>query len=138
MPIELTSLHDTRPERVEVKITGKLHKEDYEEFVPSIEKLVTEHGKLRLLACMRDFHGWDLKAMWEDLKFDLKHFNDIELLAVVGDKQWEKWMTFFCKPFTTAEVRYFDAGEYDQAKDWIEHGEKTKVNTGTGVESTPF
>ena len=38
---------------------------------------------------MTGFQGWDAGAAWEDLKFDLKHFGDIERLAMVGDKKWQ-------------------------------------------------
>lgn len=105
---------------VEVHATGKLTTEDYERFVPEIERLVKQHGKIRLLFAMHDFHGWSAGALWQDLKFDLKHFSDIERLAIVGEKKWEKGMATFCKPFTTAEIRYFDQAEADQARAWIE------------------
>jgi hypothetical protein len=107
---------------VEVKISGKLHKEDYERFVPLFEKLIADHGKLRVLVEMHTFHGWDVSALWQDMKFDLKHFKDIERLALVGESKWEKGMATFCKPFTTAKIRYFDVAEASVAKAWIEEG----------------
>lgn len=57
---------------------------------------------------MREFHGWSMGALWEDIKFDLHHFADIERLALIGDKKWEVGMAVFCKPFTTAKIRYFE------------------------------
>ena len=42
---------------------------------------------------MKDFHGWDAGALWEDIKFDLKHFSDIERVAMVGEKKWQKGMS---------------------------------------------
>jgi len=71
---------------------------------------------------MREFHGWSLAALWEDIKFDLKHFKDIERLAMVGERKWEKWMATFCRPFTSSEIRYFDQSEADQAQQWICEG----------------
>ena len=38
----------------------------------------------------------------------------------MGEKQWEKWMTSFCKPFTTAKLKYFEQGQIAQARAWIE------------------
>ena len=76
-----------------------------------MEKAIQEHGKVRLLVEMRDFHGWGVGALWEDIKFDAKHFCDFERIAMVGDKQWEKGMAVFCKPFTTAKIRYFPADQ---------------------------
>ena len=102
-----------------IKLAGKLTKQDYERFIPEIERLVKEHGKLRLLVEMHDFHGWTAGALWEDAKFDVHHFRDIERLALVGEKAWEHGMAVFCKPFTTATVRYFDRSEANQAEAWI-------------------
>ena len=78
---------------VSVTVTERLHKKDYEQFVPEFEKLIQKHGKVRILFDMAGFHGWDLGALWEDIKFDLKHFSDIERIAFVGDKKWEKGMS---------------------------------------------
>jgi hypothetical protein len=104
---------------LEVRVTGKLTKEAYQKFVPAVDAQIKEYGKLRILFVMKDFHGWTAGAMWEDLKFDLKHWKDIERLAVVGDKKWEKGMAAFCKPFTKATIRYFDVSQVDEAREWV-------------------
>jgi hypothetical protein len=105
---------------LEVRVTGKLTKEAYQKFVPAVDAQIKEYGKLRILFLMQDFHGWTAGAMWEDLKFDLKHWKDIERLAIVGDKKWENGMAAFCKPFTKATIRYFDAAQIEEARQWLE------------------
>jgi hypothetical protein len=102
-----------------IKLTGKLTKNDYEQFAPEVERLIKQHGKLRMLVQMHDFHGWTVGALWQDIKFDLKYFRQIERLALVGEKTWEHGMATFCKPFTTATIRYFDRSEAEQAEEWI-------------------
>ena len=104
---------------MEVDVTGKLTKEDYEQFVPATEKLIKEYGKIRILFVMHDFHGWSAGALWEDIKFDLKHFTHIERLAIVGESKWEHGMAIFCRPFTTAKMRYFDIAKIEEAREWI-------------------
>lgn len=108
---------------VTLRIKEKLSKEDYNEFVPMIEGMMQNNSKIRLLVELHDFDGWTAGALWEDSKFATRHFNDIERLAVVGDKRWEKGVTVFIKPFTSAEVRYFDMKTIDKARQWI-HEEK--------------
>ena len=44
------------------KMSGKLHDEDYQKFVPLVEEAIQAHGKVRLLAQFHDFRGWDLHA----------------------------------------------------------------------------
>ena len=102
-----------------VHVSGKLIKSDYEHFVSEIERLIRQQGKLRLLFDMVDFHGWEFSAMWEDLKFGIKHFTDIERLAMVGEKKWQQGMATFCKPFTTATIRYFDHADSAEARKWL-------------------
>jgi len=91
-----------------LQVRGKLVKADYEHFVPEFERLVRKHGKLRVFFDMTGFHGWEAGALWEDIKFDSKHFADIERLAMVGENKWQRGMATFCKPFTAATIRYFD------------------------------
>jgi hypothetical protein len=104
---------------VEVHASGKLTKEFYQEFVPVIEAQVKEFGKLRILFEMTDFHGWTAGALWEDVKFDLKHWKDIERLAIVGESKWEKGMAAFCKPFTKAKIQYLDHDRIEDARTWL-------------------
>ena len=86
------------PKVVGFKLCGKLHDEDYKQFVPKMETILTAEGKVRLFIQLEDFHGWDLHAAWDDFKFSLKHYSDFERIAMVGDRKWEKWMANFCKP----------------------------------------
>jgi hypothetical protein len=105
-----------------IRLGGKLTKADYERFVPEVERLIRRHGKVRMLIQMHDFHGWSLSALWDDLKFDLKHFAHIERLALVGESKWEAGMAAFCKPFTAATVRYFDEAKSGESLKWINEG----------------
>jgi hypothetical protein len=101
------------------KMSGKLHDEDYKHFVPAVDAAVAKHGKVRLLAQFHDFHGWDARALWDDVKFSTTHCTKIDRIALVGEKAWEKWMAAVCKPFTMAKIRYFDASEVDAARAWL-------------------
>jgi hypothetical protein len=101
------------------KLSGKLHDEDYKKFVPMVDDAISKSGKVRVLAQFHDFHGWDLHALWDDIKFSTTHCTKIERIALVGEKAWEKWMAAVCKPFTMAKIRYFDEAEIDAAWAWV-------------------
>ncbi len=116
MSIRLTEEDDGK--RLIVQVSGKLVKADYEHFVPEFERLIRQHGALRLMFDMTDFHGWEASAMWEDAKL-IRHFADIERLAMVGETRWQHGMAIFCKPFTKATVRYFDHTDLAQARAWL-------------------
>ena len=104
---------------LEVQVSGKLSAADYEAFEPAVDKLIESSGKIKILFVMRDFHGWELGAVWEDIKFATKHCRDIEKIAMVGEKTWEKWMSTICKPFTMSSIKYFDAEEQEAAQQWL-------------------
>ena len=108
-----------RPTFSTIEITGRLAAEDYEQFVPVIERLLKEHGKIRMLIEMHDFHGWTAGALWRDIKFDARHFKDIERVAMVGESKWQHGMAVVCKPFTAAKIRYFNRSSVDQARAWL-------------------
>jgi hypothetical protein len=101
------------------KLSGKLHDADYKMFVPLVDKAIAEHGKTRILAHLHDFQGWDLHALWDDIKFATTHCTKIERIAIVGESSWEKWMAGFCKPFTMAKIQYFDAADIEKAWAWV-------------------
>jgi len=109
----------SNPAYLAIKLSGKLTATDYEEFVPTVESIVQEKGSIRILMTMHDFHGWEIAAAWEDTKFGMRHFHDIERLAMVGEKAWQQGMAMFCRPFTKAEVRYFDTSAAEDAESWI-------------------
>jgi hypothetical protein len=117
MPIQIIEKDHGRV--LVIDVSGKLAKEDYAEFVPAFERFVRQHRKLRVLFDMTHFHGWEPGALWDEIKFDVKHVGEIDRLAVVGDKKWHQGMTSFCKPFIKATVRYFDQADAPEAWQWV-------------------
>lgn len=102
-----------------IHVTGTLVRADYPPFVAEFERFLRAHGKTRVLFDMTGFEGWDAGAAWEDLKFDVKHFADIERLAMVGEKKWQHGLAVFFMPFTRAAVRYFDRAAIAEARKWL-------------------
>jgi hypothetical protein len=116
MPIQFNEENEGKS--VVVRVTGKLAATDYAELIPAVDRLIRLHGKLRLLFELTAFQGWEPGAFWDELKFDLNHFADIERIAIIGDKKWEQDMTAFYRPFTEATIRYFSVADAAQAWKW--------------------
>ncbi len=38
---------------------------------------------------------------------------------MVGEKEWQQWMTKIASWFVEADVRYFDASQEGQAEHWV-------------------
>lgn len=51
---------------------------------------------------------------------DVAHEKDYERIAMVGDRKWQEWATQFMKPFTNADIKYFNINQKEEAKIWIE------------------
>ncbi|HUV68291.1 MAG TPA: STAS/SEC14 domain-containing protein [Terracidiphilus sp.] len=102
-----------------IQVSGKLAAADYGDFTAEFERLLRKYGKLRVLFDMKDFHGWEAGAAWEDLKFDVKHFADIDRLAMIGETTWEHGMAELFRPFTRAKTRFFDHAKGSEARRWL-------------------
>lgn len=110
------------PDLVEIDASGKLSGADYDRLVPELERLASERGQLRLYIVLRDFRGWDLEGAWRDLKFDIEHQDEMDRIAIVGEKTWEKWGTKLSEPFFKADVRFFTPDHAAEARAWLREG----------------
>ena len=121
MPVSFKELNEGRA--LVIHASGKLTRDDYLTFLPEVNRLIKRLGKISIVFDLHDFHGWEPAAAWEDTKFAVHHFDDVERLAVIGEMKWQKAMTFVCKPFIRADIRYFEHAEEKQALDWVQFKE---------------
>jgi len=105
---------------VTIEASGTLTVEDYKKVLPEIDELIKEGKKPAFFINLEDFHGWEPSAMWEELKFDVKHRNDFGPMVVVGESNIQKWLTQFSSMLFPSEVKYFDRGNEKEAREWIE------------------
>ncbi len=104
---------------VAFKVSGRLTDADYQRFLPRLTTLIHKYAPLSVLLELENFRGWDLKAAWDDLRFGKQHDKDFERIAIVGAKPWQKWMTALGRAFLSAEIRYFDRDQLQEAWDWL-------------------
>lgn len=107
---------------VEVSIVGRLTQDDCERFAAVIDQGVDRFGQVRVLFDCCGFDGWTLDGLMEDAKFGIKHYNALFRLAIVGNKAWERAFATLCRPFTKADVQYYDISEIDLARAWLKEG----------------
>lgn len=102
---------------LEIDVRGKLREQDYEQFIPLAEERIEQHGRLDLLVHLAHLTGWSPGAIWKDLKFDARHYNDIGRLAVVGSDK--EWVAKLSKPLTGATVEFFPESQIEDARRWV-------------------
>ncbi|ARS38056.1 hypothetical protein CA264_21130 (plasmid) [Pontibacter actiniarum] len=117
--VMVQAIETGKSDLVALKFTGSLDKEDYTLIVPSMEEKIDRFGKISLYWEMDNVEGWEPGGLWEDLKFDIQHTNNFNRIAIVGDRNWENWITKLMKPFTSAEVKYFDLQQREEAMAWV-------------------
>ncbi|VAW80300.1 hypothetical protein MNBD_GAMMA13-1714 [hydrothermal vent metagenome] len=102
------------------KASGKLTDADYQQFLPGLEALIRESGRLSLYVELEDFQGWEPRAAWDDLRFDLQHDRDFKRIAIVGDKTWEHAAIALTNLFTHSKMRFFDKNQSKTAWEWLQ------------------
>ncbi|GAB3344050.1 hypothetical protein GCM10027429_35420 [Marivirga atlantica] len=112
-------LEFTKNNIIATRAEDNLTETDIQKIHPLIHNIVNRGQNVRWYFEMENFSGWNIKGLWEDIKMDLSHAENYEKIAMVGEKKWQDWITQFMKPFTNAEIRYFDLEEKNEAKEWI-------------------
>lgn len=101
-----------------VVIDGALSREDYVETLDKLEGWIRERGDLRLLIRVNEIAGVEPAALWEDLRFDRRHGDRFEKIAVVADSAAVKWGVKLSDAFSSAEMKTFDPAQERQAEAW--------------------
>jgi hypothetical protein len=115
----LQLLEESKGDLVAFRISGHIDKNDYDIMLPVLEEKIKQHNKISVFAELQDVEDYTLKALWEDIKFDIRHANDFRRAAIVGDQMWLEMLTTAASPFTSAKVKYFNYRERDKALEWV-------------------
>ena len=119
----LEQLETGIPDIVCFRLSGKMLDADHQVLAPCIEDVLQREGSVRLLAELEDFHGWDWQAAWREFRFGARHYHDIRRIAMVGNCKREEYLVGLIRPFTRAEVRYFDKDKMNAAWYWLQDEE---------------
>jgi hypothetical protein len=112
---------------VTLRLSGKVSRGEFLKYSALIDGIIAEHGTQRLLLVLHDFHGLAAAAFFEDLRFDFDHREDLERIAVVAEKGWQKGLARFFGEVNHGTLRLFDADVEDDAWDWVHEGLDSKT-----------
>jgi len=104
---------------VTVRVSQKLTEGDYETLIPAWQCLLEGKGSFRMLFVMEDFHGWEPGAAWDDFRFDIRHAREVERVALVDEKRWQKWLAKIGGVFMAERGRCFDLADLAEAERWV-------------------
>lgn len=97
---------------------GDVTAEDYHVLQPAVEAAVQQHGSVRLVLDLTEFHWEKVEAWGADLRFGGTFRHAIERMAIVGDRTWERWLTRMAEPFYAQQAQFFT--DQDAAWAWAE------------------
>lgn len=115
----MMKLKQQRSDEFVLEVSGTLTREDYEQVIPEVEKIVSEQGKVRALVELNEFKGWTPVSLVDELRFDVRHRNDIEKVALVGEGRVQEAMAQIASPIFSGEVRFFPKEKMSEAKVWL-------------------
>jgi hypothetical protein len=102
------------------EIREVLTEEQLDEILTEIEEVIADHGSLRLLVSMPSIPYPDVKAIDDDLGFWLRHSENIDRYAVVGENPLLEWSSKVADRVSDPDIEYFEQAEIDAAWDWVE------------------
>jgi hypothetical protein len=102
------------------EIREVLTEEQLDEILTEIEEVIADHGSVRLLVSMPSIPYPDVKAIDDDLGFWLRHSENIDRYAVVGENPLLEWSSKVADRVSDPDIEYFEQAEIDAAWDWVE------------------
>ena len=104
------------------RLSGVIRKQDLKAAQASLWKQVGIGSKVRVLALLIDFAGWERNpAAWAEISETDLRGDDVERLAIVGDSQWEtEALMFVGAGIRSTRIRFFPSGQESAARGWLE------------------
>ena len=105
------------------RVSGKVSLEQEQHWIAELQKVIDEHGRIRIMMILEDGAHWGLQAGIEDLKFALKHSKEFDKIAVISDSQVMRWLVSiddFFASFLNISEKHFLPQQQAEAWDWLQ------------------
>ena len=90
------------------RVQGDVTREDYDALDQAVAGVVEEHGSARILLDLTDFRWEKVDAWGADWRFGKTFKKDIDKMAIVGDRTWERYVAKLAQPFYAKESHFFE------------------------------
>lgn len=118
--MSVTLEFDSSTKIAELRIHGQLESAEYAPCVKELASLIDSGKRPRLLVLLEHFSGWQKSGNWISFDFMFTHGDKIAKIAIVGAGTWESEVKdFIGAELRPSPVRFFQAGEADQAQAWL-------------------
>jgi len=112
---------DVRDGLLTLRVSGLLTEKDMLGAQQHMAEAILRQNKVRILALVDNFSGWDPGGTWDDFSFQDSFDPHIEKMAIVGDKKWEDLaLLFSAKGLRGFPIEYFVPADIARARAWLE------------------
>ena len=111
---------DAAGKLLQIRIRGMLKKADYDRIIQIAKEAIAREGKIRALAILEGFEGWERHEEWGDVSFMMEQGQHIEKMAIVGDEKWrDDALAFTAKGFRPTAIEFFAGSRMNEARLWL-------------------
>jgi hypothetical protein len=104
----------------QLRISGVLKKAELDLAQATAGQEIAQAGKIKVLLMLDGFQGWEKGADWGDITFTAAYGDQIEKMAIVGDRRWEtEALMFVGAGIRRTPVKFFVLGAAAQARAWL-------------------
>ena len=115
----ITYAEDDAGKSVEITVTGRVTKEDYDQVIGPMQDFIDRHGEVKLIEVIESFEGFEPSVLWPGIRFDIKNLRHISHVAIVSDIGWISPISKAAGAFMSTKLRTFEMSELEAARDWI-------------------
>lgn len=117
MPVHIVDAAGTL---LHVSFQGQLQKADYDRLTELTRQTIAREGRLRVLAVLDGFTGWERHEGWGDLGFMMNEGEMIERMAIVGEERWrDDALAFTAAGLRPTSIEFFPPTRLEEARRWL-------------------
>ncbi len=104
---------------IEFSIKGILTKKEFKTFEEKIESLLKLYSipKINILIDITEIEDIEIKSLWDDFLFSIRHFKEINKVSIVGSNKFEEYTIKVTNKIISKEIMYFET--FDEAHKWL-------------------
>ena len=104
---------------IEFSIKGILTKKEFKTFEEKIESLLKLYSipKINILIDITEIEGIEIKSLWDDFLFSIRHFKEINKVSIVGNNKFEEYTIKVTNKIISKEIMHFET--FDEAHKWL-------------------
>jgi hypothetical protein len=117
-------------------LSDTLTEDDREALASHLRGEMEAHTTTRVLFEIEDVDGWEPEEKWEDLTFDIRHVQDLDKVAVIGDEPWDPLVDKIELLFPASLIQTYEDADREEGLSWL-RGEMDVPGIGPGSVPDP-